>query len=112
MEKFIHKKKGKENTMEKSKKYFCNVTKVLQTYIDKKFGNNSREIFITITEESLKNRVFTIDMIGATLGAIWLDNDFCITDIDIDDYYTGYIFPNNINELLEKFIGQKIEIEE
>ena len=98
--------------MEKGKKNLCKITKVIKTYVDKKFGNNSRKIFITITEESLKNRVLTIDMIGAALGVIWLDNDSCITDIDIDDYYAGYAFPNNINEILEKFIGQKIEIVE
>lgn len=98
--------------MEKDKRYFCNITKVLQIYEDKKFSNNSRKIFITITEESLKNRVLTIDMIGASLGTIWLDKDNCITDVKINDYYVGYIFPQVINDKLEKYIGQSIDIGE
>ena len=97
---------------ENVKKYFCNITKVLQIYEDEVFGNNSRKIFISITEEALKNRVFTIDMVGASLGTIWLDKDNCITDIKIDDYYVGYSFPENINDKLEKYIGQMINIAE
>lgn len=97
---------------ENVKKYFCNITKVLQIYEDEVFGNNSRKIFISITEEALKNRVFAIDMAGASLGTIWLDKDNCITDIKIDDYYVGYVFPENINDKLEKYIGQKFDIAE
>jgi len=49
---------------------------------------------------------------GGTVGGIWLDENFCITDIKIDTNYVVKTYPDDVNEKIkEKFLGTKIEIE-
>lgn len=46
---------------------------------------------------------------GGTVGSIWLDVDHNIKRIFIDTDYVIDSYPNNVNEQVKKFIGERIE---
>lgn len=64
-----------------------------------------------------KRKCMAIRLPGRTVGGLYYDDDFKITEIEI---YTDYdyiariykLHTDNVNEELQKFIGTKIEIEE
>lgn len=47
---------------------------------------------------------------GGTLGSIEYDENKIITKIHVCTDYVVKTYPDNVNEQLQKFIGQKIEI--
>ncbi len=49
---------------------------------------------------------------GGTLGSIEYDENKIITRIHVCTDYVVKTYPDNVNEQLQKFIGQKIEIGE
>lgn len=67
--------------------------------------------YIMIDDMSLKERCLPIRVPGGTVGGIWIDENNVITKISIDTNYVVKTYPNNINEIVQKFIGQTIELE-
>ena len=47
---------------------------------------------------------------GGTVGSIWLENG-CIRDIFIDTNYVVKSYPEDVNERIKKYIGERIEDE-
>ena len=47
----------------------------------------------------------------ATSGDILIDKNNVITEITIDTEYIIKTYPNNVNELIQKFVGEVIEYE-
>ena len=57
--------------------------------------------------ESIK--CLAIRVPGGTVGGIWVDDNNVITKIFIDTNYVIKTYPDNINELLQNFVGEVIE---
>lgn len=49
---------------------------------------------------------------GGTVGCIRLDENLCITKISIDKDYVVSTYPDDLDEKIAHFIGEKIEFEE
>ena len=98
--------------------YFCDITSEL----DKLAGINSDNIWkhyilvdkYCINEKCLANCVnekcLAIRIPSGTLGGIWFDDNNIITKIEVDTNYVVKTYPDDVNEQIQKFVGQKIEI--
>lgn len=56
-----------------------------------------------------KEKCLAIRVPGGTVGGIWLDEENRIKEISIDTGYVVKTYPDNINELVQKYIGEVIE---
>lgn len=56
-----------------------------------------------------KEKCLAIRVPGGTVGAIYYDDKNVITKIIVDTNYVVKTYPSNVNELIQKFIGEKIE---
>lgn len=63
-----------------------------------------------LADEWCKNQeCLAIRVPGGTVGGIYFDNSNVITKIVIDTDYVVKTYPANINELIQKFVGEVIE---
>lgn len=97
--------------------YFCDITSEL----DKLAGINSDNIWkhyilvdkYCINEKCLANcineKCLAIRIPSGTLGGIWFDDNNIITKIEVDTNYVVKTYPDDVNEQIQKFVGQKIE---
>lgn len=60
-------------------------------------------------EEGFYN--FPIRVPGRTVGGMWVDKYNKIVKISIDEDYAIKTYPNDLEKMLEKYIGKKIEFE-
>lgn len=65
--------------------------------------------YVLVDDLSLTERCFSIRIPGSTVGGLWVDSNNVITKIVIAEY-TGNMYPDNINELIQKFVGESIEM--
>lgn len=64
-----------------------------------------------VTEADMKQRLLYIRIPGGTVGNIFLDKtENIITKITIDTDYVVDSYPENVQEYVQKYIGEKIEI--
>lgn len=56
-----------------------------------------------------KEKCLAIRVPGGTVGGIWIDDNNVITKIVVDTEYVVKTYPNNVNELIQKFVGEAIE---
>lgn len=56
-----------------------------------------------------KEKCLAIRVPGGTVGSVWIDDNDVITKIVIDTDYVIKTYPNNVNGLMEKYIGEVIE---
>ena len=54
---------------------------------------------------------FPIRVPGRTIGGVWVDNHNVITNIKIDRSYAVKTYSNELDAIIEKYIGKKIEFE-
>ena len=54
---------------------------------------------------------FPIRVPGRTIGGMWVDKYNRIVNISIDKDYAVKTYPNDLEKMLEKYIGKKIEFE-
>lgn len=101
-----------DNKNELSKtEYRCELTKELDV-LSKLTKNDYYDMFyhyVLADDLCIKDRCLAIRVPGGTVGSIWIDENNVITDIKIDTDYVVKTYPNNINELMQKFINQAIE---
>lgn len=91
-------------------KYRCNFTEKLDN-LSGLSGQGDNSIFrhyILADEVCKKEKCLAIRVPGGTVGGITLDENNVITDIAIDTNYVISTYPDNINELVKKFIGEKM----
>ena len=89
--------------------YHCDISE----YLDKQAGieSNSRwKHYVLADTYCLKEQCLAIRIPGGTVGGIWIDDNAVITKIVVDTDYVVKTYPENINELLQEFIGEVIEI--
>lgn len=92
----------------KMNEYFCDITSEL----DKLAGINSsphRKHYVLADNYCIGNKCLPIRIPGGTLGEIAFDDDNTITRICVDTDYVVKTYPADVNENIQKFIGQKIE---
>ena len=92
----------------KMNEYYCGIT----TELDKIAGldpNGHWKHYVLCDHE---DGCLPIRIPGGTLGSIEYDENKVITKIHVCTDYVVKTYPDNVNEQLQKFIGQKIEIGE
>ena len=67
--------------------------------------------YILATESDMEHRLLCIRIPGGTVGNIFLDKtENIITKIKIDTDYVVDSYPENVQEYVQKYVGEKIEI--
>lgn len=107
----------KLNKQNRCEEYICDLTKELDLLA--KFDENINENIIRFFHHYIvadafckKDKCLAIRVPGGTVGSIWIDDNNVITDIYIDTDYVVKTYPNNVNELIKKYIGEVIEYNE
>lgn len=88
--------------------YFCDITSEL----DKLANINSDTLwkhYILADNYCINKKCLAIRIPGGTLGGIWFDDNDVITKIKVDTNYVIKSYTGNVNEQIQKFVGQKIE---
>ncbi|MBQ8570319.1 MAG: hypothetical protein IJ444_02275 [Kiritimatiellae bacterium] len=67
--------------------------------------------YILVDQIGLKEKCLAIRVPGGTVGGIWIDENNAITKIHVDTDYVVKTYPSNINELMQKFVGEVIEVQ-
>lgn len=65
--------------------------------------------YILADDYCKKEKCLAIRVPGGTVGGIWIDDNNAITKIVVDTEYVVKTYPNNVNELIQKFVGEVIE---
>ena len=58
----------------------------------------------------MNNKCLAIRVPGGTVGGIWIDKNNMITKIVIDTNYVVKTYPDDVNDLMVKYIREKIEV--
>lgn len=65
--------------------------------------------YILIDNIALEEKILPIRVPGGTVGAVWINEDNEIIMINIDNDCVVKTYPSNVNELMQKFVGEIIE---
>lgn len=65
--------------------------------------------YILVDNIGVEEKCLAIRVPGRTVGGIWIDENNIITKIQVDTNYVVKTYPSNINELIQKFVGEVIE---
>lgn len=89
----------------------CALTKELDdlSNISKGYYYDVFHHYILAEEWNTKEKCFAIRVPGGTVGSIWIDDNNVIIKIVVDTDYVIKNYPDNVNELIQKFIGEVIE---
>ena len=88
--------------------YFCELTEFLDNITEKK--RLSRRHYILALPCDFADGVLPIRLPGSTVGGVFIDENNVITKVVIDGNYYKNIYPGNINEMLERYVGEKISV--
>lgn len=93
------------------KEYRCELTKMLDDLsgISKKYYYDMFHHYVLADEWCRNQNCLAIRVSGGTVGGIHYDDKNVITKIIVDTNYVVKTYPSNINELIQKFVGEKIE---
>ena len=90
-----------------NKEYFSDLTKELDKMA--KFEENSLfKHYILADDYCIKEKCLAIRVPGGTVGGIWINQDSVITKIWIDTDYVVKTYPENVEEIIQKYVGEKI----
>lgn len=90
--------------------YYCDISKFLDYQADIESDSRQKH-YILARNYFLKERCLPIRVPGGTVGGIRIDSNNVITKIVVDTGYVIKTYPKNINDLMQKFVGEKIEFE-
>lgn len=65
--------------------------------------------YILIDNCSRREKCLNIRVPGGTVGGVWIDDNNVITKIKIDTNYVVESYQSNVNEVIQKFVGEEIE---
>ena len=88
--------------------YFCELTEFLDNITEKK--RLSRRHYILANPCDFADGALPIRLPGSTVGGVFIDKNNVITKVQIDGNYYKDMYPNNINEMLERYVGEKITV--
>lgn len=91
--------------------YRCDLTKELDDMsgISKQHYYDMFHHYILADEWCRNQKCLAIRVPGGTVGGIHFDDNSIITKIVIDTNYVVKTYPANVNELIQKFVGETIE---
>ena len=94
-----------------SEEYICDLTKELDDMsgIQKQYFYSMFHHYILVDEWCRKEKCLAIRVPGGTVGEINFDDNNIITKIVIDTNYVVNTYPTNVNDLIQKFVGEVIE---
>lgn len=96
------------NTKYSTNKYYCDIT----TELDRLAGIDPNSYLKHYVVCGYEKGCLPIRIPGGTLGSIEYDDNKVITGIHVCTDYIVKTYPDDVNEQLQRFVGQKIEIEE
>ena len=67
--------------------------------------------YILADKWCMNNKCLAIRVPGGTVGGVWIDENNVITKIIVDTNYVVKTYPENVNELMGKYLGKAIEME-
>lgn len=88
--------------------YFCELTEFLDNITEK--NRLSLRHYILALPCDFADGALPIRLPGSTVGGVFIDKDHVITKVQIDGNYYKDIYPEDINEMLERYVGEKISI--
>lgn len=65
--------------------------------------------YILADHIAIQEKCFPIRVPGGTVGAVWVDDNNVITKIHVDTDYVIRTYPENVNDLLKKYVGWTLE---
>lgn len=86
--------------------YTCELTKELDSLVG--FGDTVSKWYHHYVMKHPSEQCICIRMPGRTVGAIYTGIENIITKIVIDSEYRFGKYPDNVNEVMEKYIGQTL----
>lgn len=66
--------------------------------------------YILVDKICIKESILAIRVPGGTVGGVWFDENNVITKIEIDTEYVVKTYVENVNEIIQKYVGQKLEL--
>ena len=91
--------------------YRCDLTRYLDEVSKLSNSKYYERIYHYILSDDYckKEKIFVIRIPGGTVGVIQIDDNNVITSIYIDTDYVVKSYPDDVNELVKKYIGAVIE---
>ena len=66
--------------------------------------------YLLVDPIGIQLKCLSIRVPGGTVGGVWIDENNAITKINIDTDYVVKTYPSNVNELIQKFVGEVVEM--
>lgn len=91
--------------------YLCDLTDELDTLAKLDSGKEFHLYhYIIVDDYGMKEKCLAIRVHGGTVGEIWFDKNNVITKISIDTKYVVKSYPENVEEIVQKYVGKILEI--
>lgn len=91
--------------------YLCDLTDELDALAKL---DNGKEFhlyhYIIVDDYGMKEKCLAIRVHGGTVGGLWFDENNIITKISIDTKYVVKSYPENVEEIVQKYVGKTLEI--
>lgn len=100
-----------EKRISMMEEYYCDLTSELDSIsgLDKCYTHYKH--YILADAFCVKEKCLAIRVPGCTVGGIWIDDENHITKISMSNNYVFKSYPDNINDVMQKYVGTKIEFE-
>lgn len=92
--------------------YYCELTNELDELSGVTKECELWKHYVLVDETGWCDKCFPVRIPGGTVGGIWFDEHNKITKIYIDTNYVVKTYPKDINEIMKKYIGTEIELDE
>ena len=95
------------------KQYQCKLTTELDSLagLEKQGHDYPFYHYILADEFCLSHRCLAIRVPGGTVGGIWIDEHNKVTRIEIDTTYVIKTYPDNVNECVQKYVGELLDLQ-
>lgn len=88
----------------------CELTRELDRVAGLDNAEGIYKHYCLITKCGREERYLPIRIPGGTVGTLWYDENGIITKLHIDTNYVVKTYSNELNEVLEKYVGIKIDL--
>lgn len=105
--------KYKDSKYEDFNEYFCDITDELDRLagIERDDDYHSWRHYILADKLCVKEKCLAIRIPGGTVGDIWINDNGSVTKIRVVTNYVVGTYPKDVNEQIQKFIGEDLIFE-